>query len=214
MTASTNRDTASGNGSGSGAGLKTGVTFDEAFRLLRAATPVEERWIHVLGVTQTAMQLASCHGVDLERASWAALLHDCAKCMGRDALEARLRGDNLLLEPDDLLYPAVWHALVGADEVRRVYGIDDPSILTAIRDHPTGGDAMDDVSLVLFVADYTEPNREYDASKALRVKAFHQPLLQTAREICAEKIEHLHRKGRGVHARSTRALAELTKRTS
>lgn len=65
---------------------------------------------------------------------------------------------------------------------------------------------MDDVSLVLFAADYAEPNREYEPSRALRVKAFKQPLVVTAREICAEKIEHLHRKNRGVHARSTRAL--------
>lgn len=40
-----------------------------------------KRYEHTLGVAYTAANLAMVHGVDVEKALIAGMLHDCAKCM-------------------------------------------------------------------------------------------------------------------------------------
>ena len=40
-----------------------------------------KRYEHTLGVAYTAANLAMIHGVDVEKALTAGMLHDCAKCM-------------------------------------------------------------------------------------------------------------------------------------
>ena len=41
----------------------------------------DKRYVHTLGVMDTAMLLASCHGISVQKAQLAGLLHDCAKKM-------------------------------------------------------------------------------------------------------------------------------------
>ena len=40
-----------------------------------------KRYEHTLGVAYTAANLAAVHGVDVEKALIAGMLHDCAKCL-------------------------------------------------------------------------------------------------------------------------------------
>jgi HD superfamily phosphohydrolase YqeK len=87
-----------------------------------------------------------------------------------------------------------------------------PAILRAIRLHPTGDADMGTLEMLLFIADYVEPAREYETSRELRQKAFDQPLEQTAFEVCRNKIEHLRNKGREMHARSFRTYEDLKRR--
>ena len=47
-----------------------------------------ERYIHSLGTMEKAMELAERFGLDVEKAQVAGLLHDCAKCISNEELEA------------------------------------------------------------------------------------------------------------------------------
>ncbi len=95
----------------------------------------------------------------------------------------------------------------------REHGIEDESILRAIRYHPTGAPDMDRLGLVLFVADYTEPSRDYPGARELRRLALEAPLEDTAVCVCRNKIEYVQGKGRTVHSRSLRALESLERRS-
>ena len=47
------------------------------------------RYRHTIGVRYTSICLAMCYGEDLTRASYAGLLHDCAKHMSNEKLLAK-----------------------------------------------------------------------------------------------------------------------------
>lgn len=187
-------------------------SWDSVVIDLATHIPNCKRLTHILGVVETALVLADVHRQDPIRVSWAALLHDCAKCVEQSELQRCMEEYSLAEEDDDWRYPAVWHALVGAHVARERYGIEDPVVLRAIRGHPTGNVGMSPIELVVYIADYVEPTREYPGSRELRGVALRDPLLSTALRVCRNKIDHLRKRGRAVHQRSLRALDDLEKR--
>lgn len=187
-------------------------SWDSAVSDLASHIPNCKRLTHILGVVETSLVLADAHGLDATRVSWAALLHDCAKCVEQSELQRIMEDYSLAEEDDDWRYPAVWHALVGAYIARERYGIQDSEVLRAIRIHPTGNVAMTPIELAVYVADYVEPTREYPGSRELRAMAMREPLLSTALRVCRNKMDHLRVRGRTIHERSLRALDDLERR--
>jgi len=145
----------------------------------------EKRWRHVQGVVETAGMLAEKHGVDVTRAKLAALVHDVVK--EQDLDEAK----QILAERGEEVYLAnsskVWHAPLGAMVAQEVFGIEDEDVLLAVRHHPTGRAAMSDLEKVLFVADYTEPNRKYEG--CVVVRALWDNLDLASAEILKQKLD-------------------------
>lgn len=134
------------------------MKVNEAIKIAGTFLP-EERMAHVLGVVETSEKLAIKYGVDVERASVAAALHDIAKCEKidtlRDVLENRPELKSSYLEGSK----AVWHAPVGAVYAKEKFGITDEDILNAIRFHTTGRAEMSELEKIIFVADFIEPGR-------------------------------------------------------
>ena len=97
----------------------------------------DSRFIHTLGVVDTAVQLARRYQEDVKKTEIAALLHDCAK----------------------EIYPGLQHAPKGAELAKTEYGIEDDEILDAIRWHTTGRPEMTKLDKIIYIADYIEPNR-------------------------------------------------------
>lgn len=127
----------------------------------------ERRFIHVLGVEESAVALAAKYGYSQEKASIAALTHDYAKERPDDEFRLIIERDGY--NPELLEYGnAIWHGLVGADMVERELGITDEDILTAIRLHTTGAAEMSLLDKIIYVADYIEPNRKFPGVKEAR----------------------------------------------
>jgi predicted HD superfamily hydrolase involved in NAD metabolism len=57
--------------------------------------------------------------------------------------------------------PKLLHGAVGAEILRRDWGIIDDEMLDAIRDHISGSPMMTALAKVLFVADKLEPERDH-----------------------------------------------------
>lgn len=129
----------------------------------------DKRLVHSLLVAATARELASLHGVSVEQAAMAGLMHDCAKCMPlaqqqRIARESRLLVDKETLQSENLL-----HGPVGAVVAERDFGIRDPNVLSAIRCHTTGKVGMLPLDMIVFLADKIEPSRRsYPALEEVR----------------------------------------------
>lgn len=117
------------------------------------------RYRHTIGVRYTSICLAMCYGEDLTRASYAGLLHDCAKHMSNEKLLAKCYEHHLTVSEVEEKNPFLLHGRVGAWLAEHKYGITDPEILGAIEWHTTGRPDMTLLEKIVFTADYIEPGR-------------------------------------------------------
>ena len=122
---------------------------------------------HVLGTEQTAEALAEKYGADVEKARFAALLHDSTKRLSME--EQLAMCEHYHIELDELEKKALklLHAKTGAALARDVFGADD-EIYNAILWHTTGKANMTLLEKVIYLADYIEPNRDFDGVENLR----------------------------------------------
>ena len=123
----------------------------------------EKRYNHSLSVADEAVRLARLWGEDIEKAYLAGLVHDCAKCIPyKDAI--KLCG----LDRETLACPGVVHAPVGAYIAEQEYEIDDIKILDAIRYHTVARENMTLLDKIIYLADITEPYRDFDGVDKIR----------------------------------------------
>jgi predicted HD superfamily hydrolase involved in NAD metabolism len=164
--------------------------------------------MHTLGVVETAVVLAARNGINVEKAALTALLHDCAKQLGRDELLQTLAEAGEKLSPDDEKFPAIWHAPAGAVQAKARYDVQDPEILDAIRYHPTGNEEPSALLQIIMAADFCEPTRDFpgvDEARELVRKDLANGLLT----IIERKVEHLRTRGREPHPLSLAMLKTL-----
>lgn len=137
----------------------------------------EDRYEHTLGVMYTAEALAMRYGVDMTKAAVAGLLHDCAKCIPNQQKIKLCKKHNIEMTEMEKKNPSLLHAKLGAYMANRAYGVSDVDILNAIRWHTTAKPDMTMLDMIIYMADYIEPNRD---------KA---PNLKEIRKLCFENIE-------------------------
>lgn len=140
----------------------------------------EHRYIHTIGVMETAISLAKTYGADEKKAEMAAIFHDYAKFRPKEEMQ------NIILEqkmPSLLLQynSELWHAPVGAYLVSKEAGIEDEEVLDAIRYHTSGRPGMPLLDKIIYLADYIEPGRRFPGVEEVRELAKHdldQALIQ------------------------------------
>lgn len=167
----------------------------------------EHRYVHSIGVMETAERMARTFGINAEKAALAGLLHDCAKQIEKteqlklcDALHVPLdevKRENL----------ALIHAELGAKLAELDFGVTDPDVLSAIKYHTLGRENMTGLEKILYLADIIEPNRkEFEGLRGLRdlcEKNLDEAILYGL-ELT---IAHIERKGRVLHTQTMEAEA-------
>ncbi len=126
-----------------------------------------DRFEHVLRVTELAKSLAKKYGVSTHDAEQAALLHDIAKCTEKDQLYRLIQEsdeDQRLLD----FHHELWHGPVGALIAQQEFGVENEDVLRAVRYHTTGRANMSTLEKVIFVADLIEPGRKFPGVEQLR----------------------------------------------
>lgn len=155
---------------------------------------IRERYIHTLGVANTCVALAMSVGYDYKKAYLAGLLHDCAKCI--EDVEQLEKCEKYKIEIRDIerTSPYLLHAKLGAYYASHKYHINEEEILNAIRSHTTGKPDMGTLEMIVFVADYIEPNRNKAAHlESIRMLAF-SSLEQCVEKILSDTIQYLKEK--------------------
>ncbi|MEA4897763.1 nicotinate-nucleotide adenylyltransferase [Bacillota bacterium Meth-B3] len=122
-------------------------------------TMTPARYRHTLGVERMAVRLAQLHGVDVEQARLAALLHDCAKHMQVAEMAALVAREGIALAAGEGESRALLHAAAGTALAREQFHVTDGQVLDAIRWHTTGRVGMTALDKVIYLADMTEENR-------------------------------------------------------
>ncbi len=170
------------------------------------------RYQHTLGVMYTCAALAMVHGVDLGKAQTAGLLHDCAKCIPNEKKLKLCKKHEIPVTPFEKENPFLIHAKLGAYLARKKYKVEDEEILSAIRCHTTGKEAMTALEQILFIADYIAPTRSTAPHlERLRRLAF-QDLDQCTYEILRDTLTYLRQSPQKIDETTERAYGYYRER--
>lgn len=139
----------------------------------------EHRYMHTLGVANTAKKMAEVFGVNPNMAYLAGILHDCAKYFSANQLIETCKKNNIPISKYEQKAPYLLHGKVGAYVAETKYHIEDEAVLNAVKWHTTGKGDMTKLEQIIFCADYIEPNRMV------------QPNLSYLRKISLEDLDLL-----------------------
>lgn len=166
------------------------------------------RLLHIYGVIQTSLRLASINGVDLEQAALAAMLHDCAKHVSRKETLQLLEDGKIKLEQDDMEFPAIWHGPVAAWIAKAKYGITDLDVLNAVENHTLGCANPSTLLQVLMCADTCEPGRSFEGAEELRT-AVRNDLRMGLAAVLKAKVCEVKDRGKTPHPRIFETMKSL-----
>ena len=121
----------------------------------------EKRYIHSLGVMKRIEELAIIYGVDIEIAKKVGIAHDIAKEMSKEESFKYTEENNIELDEIEKEIPYLLHGKIGADIVKKLYGFTE-QMQKAIIYHTTGNPNMDMLAKILYAADKTEENRNFE----------------------------------------------------
>lgn len=154
-----------------------------------------KRFEHTMGVEYTSAALAMRYDASVEDALAAGLLHDCAKCLTDDKQLSICIKHGLIITDAERKNPFLLHSKVGACLAEHKYGIKNPDVLNAIRNHTTGRPGMSLLEKIVFVADYIEPGRKEAANlTSIRRLAF-EDLDRALLNILEDTLDYLKKGG-------------------
>ena len=167
-----------------------------------------DRLYHSLNVADEAKKLAKHYGADEQKAFTAGLLHDILKNTPDSELLQYFERNGIMLTETERASRKTWHAMAGADFLRRELHVTDEDILSAVRWHTTGRAGMTLLDKVLFVADFISADRDYPGVERMREKAYislEDAMLEGLQFTINELVENAW----PVHEDSIRAYNEL-----
>ena len=127
-----------------------------------------KRYRHSLAVADEARRLANAWGADADKAYLAGLVHDCCKDTPANILLQTADDFGIIISNIEKAAPKLLHAKIGSVYLQRVFGIDDPDIALAVRYHTTARAGMSLLEKVLYLADFTSADRDYDGVDEMR----------------------------------------------
>ncbi len=131
----------------------------------------QKRYNHSIAVAQMAQELASCLGANKDKAYATALVHDITKDTPLEIQLQILENSGIMLSSLEKQMPQLWHAISGAEYVKKNFiGIDD-EVVDAIRYHTTAKENMSILCKIVYIADCVSDDRNYDGVKELRALA-------------------------------------------
>lgn len=162
---------------------------------------LQKRYQHSIRVANWCGELARIYGADEDKAYLAGLLHDVARTYTNDQLVEIVQEKQLPVDEASLAQPILLHGPVGAEMAKELFGIEDKEILDAIVEHTTAGAAMPIINQLLFLADMTEPNRDWSGvSKAREIARTDK---DRATFLCLDnKIKWLTQYQRNIHPKA------------
>lgn len=158
----------------------------------------EGRYFHSLCVAEEAVRLADRYGGDKQKAFIAGLLHDVLKDTNPDEQLKLAKQFGIILSSLELGAKKLYHSIIGSAYVKNVLNIQDDEIINAIRYHTTAKADMSLLEKIIYLADYTSRDRDYNGVEEMReaVEVSMEKALKVALEFT---IEDLKQKGVPCH---------------
>lgn len=166
-------------------------------RLARGLAP--ERWRHTLAVAAMARELAQRHGLDAEKAALAGLLHDCGRALPVSEMVRRAPSLGVPFAREIARrQPVLLHAFFSERLARRVHGVRDREVLSAVGRHTFGAARMAPLERLLYVADACSRDRSFPEAASIR-RAAQDDLGEALREAVRVKLACALREGYWIH---------------
>lgn len=153
----------------------------EEYKALIKTKMGEKRYIHSVNMAKQAVHLASIYGADVKKAEIAGILHDITKEMCDTEQLQLMNNSGIILTDLQMSAPKLWHSISGACYIRDILNIKDDDIFNAVRYHTTGRANMSLLEKVIFIADFTGEERDYNGADEM--KAVAEESLEKAMEI-------------------------------
>lgn len=125
---------------------------------------------HVIGCSETAVALAERYGENVEDAARAGILHDVTKLLKGGEQLKLCEKYAIMISKLERANPKLLHAKTGATVAGKVFG-ENSRVCEAIYWHTTGRAAMTTLEKIIYLADYIEPNRNFEGVETLRTLA-------------------------------------------
>lgn len=129
------------------------------------------RYIHSVNVSEEAVILAELYGADTEKAYIAGILHDITKEIPKEEQLQIIVNGGIILDDVQKNAPKLWHSISGSIYVSDQLGINDNDIINSIRYHTTGRAGMSLLEKIIFIADFTSAERNYNDVEIMREKS-------------------------------------------
>ena len=165
------------------------------------------RIAHVQGTEETAAALAQQYGADETQARRAAVLHDITKYKSHAEQLQLAEKYGMMLDEQTLQSKKLLHAKTGAAVAAAEYGAAQ-AVADAIFWHTTGHANMTLLEKIIYLADYIEPNRDFDGVEAVRALAG-ESLNKAVLKGLEQTIRELEEKGAAVHGDTLAAMQSL-----
>ncbi len=168
----------------------------------------KSRYEHSVAVMERAEYLAELYDVDKEKAKLAGLLHDVMKDLESRMLLQFINESAIILSVVEKKSPPLWHAVGGFLYLKDVLNITDEDVLNAVRYHTTGRANMSDLEKVIYLADLTSDDRNYEDIQYVR-KLSEESLNKGMRYCIEYLIGDLIKKGKMLHQDTVDCYNEL-----
>lgn len=183
-------------------GSRCGLSLEALMEVCRPLYK-PKRWLHALGCSETAAQLARRYGAAAADARRAGILHDVTKALTDAEQIALCEQFAIAVTPSERESPWLLHAKTAAWAAEHIFG-EEPELCSAIRWHTTGRANMTTLEKIVYIADYTEPNRSFPGLEDVR-DALERDLDEGVLLGLETSIRHLQAQGRPVEQASVKA---------
>lgn len=130
------------------------------------------RLTHSYNVAAACRMLADRYGgVDTEKAYFAGLVHDIAKDLPKDEQYCLMMQSDMQVCQEEREAYKVWHAIAGAELLRRDFHVTDMDVLRAVRYHTIGRAGMSQLEKIVYLGDMISVERDFPDVDVLRERA-------------------------------------------
>lgn len=168
----------------------------------------EKRYFHSLCVADEAKRLAEKYGGNIDKCYTAGLLHDITKNASNDEHLKLFDTFGIMLSDIEKNAVKLWHAISGEAYIRYVLGLDDAEILDAVRYHTTAKKNMSLTAKILYLADFTSRDRDYEDVEVIRTLA-NKSLDGAIKYALEYSIVDLVKQSRAIHPDTVDAFNEI-----
>lgn len=181
--------------------------MNESYKAIIKPKLTERRYYHSLCVADEAVRLAKKYGCDTEKAYTAGILHDIIKDTPKEEMLKMFDNFGIILSDIEKQAPKLWHAMLGSEYVKRVLNINDDDVISAIRYHTTAKANMSLLEKVIYLADFTSIDRDYNGVDEMR-DAVTKDLDEAMKIALKFSVCDLAQQGRAIHPDTINAYNE------
>ena len=157
----------------------------------------EKRYYHSLCVMERSKELAIKYGADIEISAKIGMAHDVAKEMTEGEKLEYVKENNIEIDEIERKNTPLLHAKIGKDIAIKKFGFTE-NMGQAIENHTTGNKNMDIHSKILFIADRTSKDRNFEDLEYLN-SLLDKGIDEAVLYILNKKIELQIKKGALIH---------------